>query len=114
MWTTCHSTLHPILFGVNPHNIFSKSTIGVQPIISANIRETQVPEEEDQKGALPCSSLNMKQKEGSTMILEKKKEVHTPPASFSDYSPGLGQVLVKQEGAFQDTRSKIAIPYSYG
>jgi len=30
-----------------------------------------------------------------------------------DYSPGLGQVLVEEEGVFQSTRSRVAISYSY-
>jgi len=40
----------------------------------------------------------------------------TPPISSpdSDYSPGLSQVLVHQEGAFQGTHFRVAIPYDYG
>ena len=40
---------------------------------------------------------------------------HDTPYSFSDpnYSPGLGEVLVHEEGVFQNTRSRVAIPYSY-
>ena len=34
-------------------------------------------------------------------------------SSDSDYSPGLGQVLVGREGVFQGTRSKAAVPYIY-
>ena len=30
-----------------------------------------------------------------------------------DYSPGLGEVLVHEEGVFRNTRSRVAIPYSY-
>jgi len=30
-----------------------------------------------------------------------------------DYSPGLGKVLVHEEGVFWNTRSKVAISYSY-
>jgi len=30
-----------------------------------------------------------------------------------DYSPGLGQILVEEEGVFRSTRSRVAIPYSY-
>jgi len=30
-----------------------------------------------------------------------------------DYSPGLGQVLVEEEGVFRSTRSRVTIPYSY-
>ena len=30
-----------------------------------------------------------------------------------DYSPGLGEVLVHEEGVFQNTRSRVAMPYSY-
>ena len=31
----------------------------------------------------------------------------------SDYSPGLGQVLVGEEGVFRSTRSRVAISYNY-
>jgi len=31
----------------------------------------------------------------------------------SDYSPGLGQVLVGQEDVFRGTRSRVEIPYNY-
>jgi len=31
----------------------------------------------------------------------------------SDYSPGLGEVLVREEGVFRNTRSRVAIPYNY-
>ena len=31
----------------------------------------------------------------------------------SDYSPSLGQILIEQEGAFQGTRSRIAILFNY-
>jgi len=50
------------------------------------------------------------------MISGKKTGGSTLPVSSSDsvYSPGLGQVLVEQEGGFQDTRSRVSIPYSYG
>ena len=30
-----------------------------------------------------------------------------------DYSPGLGEVLVHEEGVFRNTRSRVAIPYTY-
>ena len=30
-----------------------------------------------------------------------------------DYSPGLGEVLVQEEGVFRNTRSRVAIPYNY-
>ena len=30
-----------------------------------------------------------------------------------DYSPGLGEVLVHEEGVFRNTRSRVAIPYNY-
>ena len=30
-----------------------------------------------------------------------------------DYSTGLGEVLVHEEGVFRNTRSRVAIPYSY-
>jgi len=46
----------------------------------------------------------------------RRRGAYTPLASSldSDYSPGLNQILVEQEGAFQGTRSRVAILYSYG
>ena len=46
----------------------------------------------------------------------RKRGTFTPLASSpdSDYNPNLSQVLVNQEGAFQGTRSRVAIPYDYG
>jgi len=45
-----------------------------------------------------------------------RQGVHAP--SFNspdfDYSPGLSQVLVEPEGAFQGTRFRVAILYNYG
>jgi len=40
---------------------------------------------------------------------------HATPSSSPDpdYSPGLGEVLVYKEGVFRNTRSRVAIPYSY-
>jgi len=46
----------------------------------------------------------------------RRRGTFTPPASFSnsDYSPGLNQILMNQESAFEGTRSRVAIPYDYG
>ena len=30
-----------------------------------------------------------------------------------DYCPGLGEVLVREDGVFRNTRSRVAIPYNY-
>ena len=35
-------------------------------------------------------------------------------SSDSDYSPGLSQILINRDGAFQGTRSRVAIPFDYG
>ena len=47
---------------------------------------------------------------------KQRRETFTPPvcSPISDYNPSLSQVLVNQEGAFQGTRSRVAIPYDYG
>ena len=40
---------------------------------------------------------------------------HAPKnSSDSDYSPGLSQILLNQDGAFQGTHSRVAIPFNYG
>ena len=42
---------------------------------------------------------------------EKEKGFTLPHQFFNpDYSPVLGQILIEQEGTFQGTRSKVAIP----
>jgi len=40
---------------------------------------------------------------------------NSPSFSSPDpnYSPGLGQVLVEDEGVFRSTKSRVAVPYSY-
>ena len=40
---------------------------------------------------------------------------NSPSFSSPDpgYSPGLGKVLVDEEGMFRSTRSRVAIPYNY-
>jgi len=44
-----------------------------------------------------------------------KRDTNSPSSSSpdSDYSPGLGQVIVGQEGAFRGTIFRIAISYNY-
>ena len=44
-----------------------------------------------------------------------RRASHDTPYSSPDpdYSPGLGEVLVHEEGVFQKIRSRVAIPYSY-
>ena len=54
---------------------------------------------------------------GRELLRAKRGRRDTNSFSFnssdSDYSPGLGQVLVGQEGAFRGTRSRVVIPYNY-
>ena len=45
--------------------------------------------------------------------LQRRRQGVSPPAFTlpdSDYSPGLGQIVVEREGTFQGTRSRVAIP----
>ena len=44
-----------------------------------------------------------------------RRASHTNPSSSPDpdYSPDLGEVFVHKEGVFRNTRSRVAIPYSY-
>ena len=35
-------------------------------------------------------------------------------SSDSDYSPGLSQIWLNQDGTFRGTRSRVAIPFNYG
>ena len=45
----------------------------------------------------------------------RRRDTNSPPFSSLDshYSPSLGQVLIGQEGAFRNTRSRVAVPYNY-
>jgi len=54
---TCDSSFCPLLFGDNPHDVSSISAIGIQLVVNTNFQETQVPEEEDDKGASLCNYL---------------------------------------------------------
>ena len=65
---------------------------------------------------IPSTSVNMIGR-GRKPLRARRGRYDTNSPSFcspdSDYSPGLGQVLVGQEGAFQGIRSRVAIPYNY-
>jgi len=65
---------------------------------------------------LPSASINMIER-GRELLRARQGKRDTNSPSFSspdsDYSPGLGQVLVGQEGAFRGTRSRVATPYNY-
>jgi len=66
---------------------------------------------------LAAAFVNMISGERDLLSSPRRRQwVRTSPATFpdSDYSPGLGQVLVEQEGPFQGTRFKVAKPYNYG
>ena len=61
---------------------------------------------------LAAASVNMISRGRDLLRSQRRKQgIHTPSFSFlrPDYSPDLGQVLVEQKGAFQDT-----IPCNYG
>ena len=70
------------------------------------------------KGYHPtAASANMISKERDLLRSRRRKQGACTPSFSSpepNYSPGLGQVLVKQKSAFQDTHSRVAIPYNYG
>ena len=65
---------------------------------------------------LPSTSVNMIGR-GREPCRNRRMPRGANSPSFSspdlDYSPGLGQVLVEEEGVFRNTRSRVAIPYSY-
>ena len=62
---------------------------------------------------LPSASVNMTGK-GRELRMDRQASDDTPYSSPDpDYSPGLGEVLVHEEGAFRNTRSRVAIPYNY-
>ena len=62
---------------------------------------------------LPSASVNMIGRGREPR--RDRQASHTAPSSSPDpdYSPGLGQVLVHEEGVFRNTRSRVAISYSY-
>ena len=64
---------------------------------------------------LPSASVNMIGRGRESRTGRRAPHaVNSPPFSSSDpdYSPGLSQVLV-HKGVFRNTRSRVAIPYSY-
>ena len=66
---------------------------------------------------LAAASVNMIGKGRDLLRFHKRRQVVYTPSFSSpdlDYNPGLGQVLVEQEGVFQGTRSRIVKPYNYG
>ena len=64
----------------------------------------------------PSISVNMIGR-GRQPLRGRRGRLDTNSPSFSapnsDYSPGLGQVLVGLEGVFRGRRSRVAIPYNY-
>jgi len=81
--STCDSSLCPLLFGVNSHNVSSKSAIGVQPIISPNFWETQVSKKEDYKVShLAAASINIISRGRDLLRFQRKRQgVRTLPVS---------------------------------
>jgi len=65
---------------------------------------------------IPSISVNMIGRGRETLRGKRgRRDTNSPSFSFpdSDYSPGLGQVVAGQEGAFRGTRFKVAISYNY-
>ena len=65
---------------------------------------------------LPSVSVNMIERGRAPH--RGRRASHAPNSTPSsspdlDYSPGLGEVLVHEESIFQNTRSRVAIPYRY-
>ena len=62
---------------------------------------------------LPSASVNMIGR--GRELRRDRRASHAAPSSSPDpdYSPSLGEVLVHKEGVFRNTRSRVAIPYSY-
>ena len=64
----------------------------------------------------PSASVNMIGRGREPLNARRgRRDTNSPSFSSpdSDYSPGLTQVLVGQEGAFRGTRSRVAILYNY-
>ena len=62
---------------------------------------------------LPSASVNMIER-GRELHRGRRASHDTPYSSPDpDYSPGLGEVLVHEEGVFRNTRSRVAMPYNY-
>jgi len=61
---------------------------------------------------LPSASVNMIGR--GRELRRDRRASHATPSSSPDpnYSPGLGEVSIHKEGAFQNTRSRVAITYN--
>jgi len=61
--------------------------------------------------------IRQRDRKGVEPLRSRRGQRDTNSSSFSspdpDYSLGLGQVLVGEEGVFRSTRSRVAIPYYY-
>ena len=95
---------------------FSRPIVSFQPIIDSSSCETSEKKKLWNMPDLPLASVNMIGRVREPLRARRGRH-DTNSSSFSspdsDYSPGLGQVLVGQEGAFWGTRSRVAIPYNY-
>ena len=67
------------------------------------------------KSHLTAASVNMTSRRDPTRSRRGRQGVRASSVSFPnpDYRSGLSQVLIEPEGAFRDTRSRVAMPYNY-
>ena len=89
------TSLGPLPAGTNPRHASKTTSVFDRLLVQAPRRHRKRSISRD----LPSASVNM---------TGRGRESPDP-----DYSPGLGEVLVHDEGVFRNTRSRVAIPYSY-
>ena len=110
-----HSPFNPSLTKANSRLSFSP-TVSFQPTIDSSPCEASKKEQSTNVSDLPLASVNMIGRGREPLRARRgKHDTNSPLFSSpdSDYSPGLDQVLVGQEGAFWGTRFRVAIPYNY-
>ena len=95
------------------------ATLPARQSVFDRIRAPVKPHKKNKVRNLPdllSASVNMIGR-GRETLRGRRGRRDTNSRSFSsldsDYSPGLGQVFVGQEGVFRGIRSRVAIPYIY-
>ena len=99
-----NTPLGPLPARTNPRHSSGRRSVFARLSVQAPVKHRKMSVSRD----LPFASVNMTER-GQELRRDRQASHSTPDP---DYSPGLGEVLV-HEGVFRNTRSRVAIPYSY-
>jgi len=108
----CYLGSIPTTHSQNQQSVFDRLSFTAQTskrLKSLKKKLSEVPD-------LSAASVNMTSRGNDQQWAIRRRQGVKPPSFSSrdsDYSPGLGQILVRQEGTFQGTNSRVARPFNY-